>query len=130
MDTGTAIFLTILIPFAAVFTNLIFRNSPNLRDGLTLGAAVVTFLLVLQILFNEGNGTTDKIVLFQVLPGIELAFNVEPLGLMFAIIASGLWILTHLYGIGYMRGNNEENHARFFLFRIRDLFGHGHRLFG
>ena len=25
-----------------------------------------------------------------------------------------LWILTHIYGVGYMRGNNEDNHARFF----------------
>jgi multicomponent Na+:H+ antiporter subunit D len=33
---------------------------------------------------------------------------------MFAIIASGLWILTHIYGVGYMRGNNEQHHARFF----------------
>ena len=24
--------------------------------------------------------------------------------LLFAIIASGLWILTHVYGVGYMRG--------------------------
>jgi len=29
-------------------------------------------------------------------------------------VASGLWILTHLYGIGYMRGNNESHHTRFF----------------
>ena len=47
-------------------------------------------------------------------PGIDIAFNVEPLGLLFAIIASGLWILTHIYGVGYMRGNNEQHHARFF----------------
>ncbi|MEL6947501.1 MAG: proton-conducting transporter membrane subunit, partial [Pseudomonadota bacterium] len=27
---------------------------------------------------------------------------------------SGLWTVTHIYGVGYMRGNNEKNHARFF----------------
>ncbi len=53
-------------------------------------------------------------VLFEVLPGLDLAFNVEPLGLLFAIVASGLWMVTHIYGIGYMRGNNESHHARFF----------------
>ena len=103
-----------LIPFAAVFTNLIFRDRPNLRDGLTLSAAVLTFLCVLVVLANEGNGTTATYTLMQVMPGLDLAFHVEPLGLMFALIASGLWIVTHLYGIGYMRGNNEEHHARFF----------------
>ena len=52
--------------------------------------------------------------LFEVLPGLDLAFNVEPLGLLFAIVASGLWMVTHIYGIGYMRGNEESHHARFF----------------
>lgn len=126
MDTNTAILLSMLIPFAAVFTNLIFRDQPNLRDGLTLAAAVLTFLCVLNILYNEGNGTSETLVLFSVMPGLDLAFNVEPLGLMFAIVASGLWILTHLYGIGYMRGNKEDNHPRFFAcfaFAIASVMG-------
>jgi len=103
-----------LLPAAAVVANLIFCNSPNLRDGLTLGAAIATFLVVLNILATVGNTTTDTFVLLEVMPGLALAFNVEPLGMMFAILASGLWIVTHVYGIGYMRGNNEDDHARFF----------------
>jgi len=103
-----------LIPALATVTNIVFRNQPNLRDGITLAAAVATFVTVLTILSNVGNGTTEPLVLFEILPGIDIAFNVEPLGLLFAIVASGLWILTHIYGIGYMRGNNESHHARFF----------------
>ena len=114
MDTNTAILLTMLIPAAASLGNLLLRSHANLRDGMTLGAAVATFLTVLVILSNVGNGTTAPLVLFEVFPGLDIAFNVEPLGLMFAIIASGLWILTHIYGVGYMRGNNEDNHTRFF----------------
>jgi multicomponent Na+:H+ antiporter subunit D len=89
-------------------------DTGRFRDGLTLTAAVATFLTVLLILAKVGNGTTEQLVLFEVFPGLDLAFNVEPLGLLFAIVASGLWIVTHLYGIGYMRGNNEKDHARFF----------------
>ncbi|MDG2298588.1 MAG: proton-conducting transporter membrane subunit, partial [Planktomarina sp.] len=114
METSMAILLSMLFPAIAVVGNLIFRKSPNFRDSFTLGAAIVTFLLVLNILFNVGNTTTDTFTLVEIMPGLSLAFNVEPLGLMFAILASGLWIVTHIYGIGYMRGNNEENHARFF----------------
>ena len=126
MDTNTAILLSMIIPSVAVGTNLMFRNNANLRDGLTLAASVLTFLCVLVILANEGNSTTEAFSLFTVLPGLDIAFNVEPLGLMFAIIASGLWILTHLYGIGYMRGNKEKNHARFFAsfaFAIASVMG-------
>ena len=57
-----------LLPAAAVVTNLVFRNSPNLRDGLTLGAAVATFLVVLNILATVGNTTTDAFVLIELMP--------------------------------------------------------------
>lgn len=114
MDTNTAILLTMLVPALASVTNLILRDQPNLRDGVTLAASVLTFVLVLTILGDIGNSTTAAFALFQVMPGLDLAFNVEPLGLLFAIVASGLWILTHLYGIGYMRENREDHHARFF----------------
>ncbi|HBQ36300.1 MAG TPA: cation:proton antiporter [Rhodobacteraceae bacterium] len=114
MDTNTAILLTMIIPAAAAAGNLLLRNHANLRDWMTLSAAVATFSCVLVILSNVGSSTTTAYELFEVFPGLSIAFNVEPLGLMFAIIASGLWILTHIYGVGYMRGNKEEHHARFF----------------
>jgi multicomponent Na+:H+ antiporter subunit D len=114
MDTNTAILLAMLLPALATVSNLILRDQPNLRDGVTLVAAIATFMLVLAILTQVGNGTTEAFALFSVLPGLDLAFQVEPLGLLFALVASGLWIVTHVYAIGYMRGNHEENHARFF----------------
>lgn len=114
MDTSTAILLSMILPAVAVVLNLVMRHRDNLRDGLTFVIAAATFAVVLVILYNVGNQTTAPLVLFEVLPGLDLAFNVEPLGLMFALLASGLWIVTHIYAIGYMRANKEDNHARFF----------------
>ena len=114
MDTNSAIILSILLPVIATLTNLLLRNHPNLRDGTTLAAAVQTFLLVLWILVETGGLPTEKFTPLTVMPGLDIAFHIEPLGLLFALVASGLWIVTHLYAIGYMRGNKEENHTRFF----------------
>ncbi len=114
METSTALFLTMLIPTVAMAGNMAFKDRANLRDGFTFVCALLTFACVLCILCAVGSGTLDEIALFEVVSGLTIAFHVEPLGLMFAIIASGLWILTHIYGIGYMRGNNEDHHARFF----------------
>jgi multicomponent Na+:H+ antiporter subunit D len=36
--------------------------------------------------------------------------------MLFALVASGLWIVTTLYSIGYMRGHHEKNQTRFYLF--------------
>ena len=53
--------------------------------------------------------------LFEVLPGLAIAFKVEPLGMLFALVASGLWIPTSIYSFGYMRGHRERHQTRFFV---------------
>ncbi len=115
MDTNTAILMSLIIPVLACISNILHGDErPNLRDGITLIAAIATFGCVLSILINNGGAPTETYTLFSVMPGLDIAFNVEPLGLLFALIASGLWIVVHLYAIGYMRGNKETNHARFY----------------
>ena len=115
MDTSTAILASMAIPVLACISNVLHGDErPNLRDGITLIAAITTFGCVLTVLINNGNATSEIFSLFTIMPGLDIAFHVEPLGLLFALIASGLWVVVHLYAIGYMRGNKEKNHARFF----------------
>lgn len=114
MDLADLIFLAILFPTLASATNMAFKDSPDLRDMVTFICAILTFACVLGVLNIVGSGTSEEIVLFEVFDGLPIAFQVEPLGLLFAMVASGLWIITHIYAIGYMRGNNEDNHPRFF----------------
>jgi len=110
----TPVWLAMLLPVVAALGNALFARAANLRDGFTFLCALGTFSAVLTVLGEVGNATTPAHALFEILPGLPLAFNVEPLGLSFALLASGLWVLTHLYAIGYMRGNHEDNHPRFF----------------
>ena len=81
-----------------------------------MGAGAGTFGAVLQLLPMVAAGERPGASLMQVLPGIDLAFEVEPLGMLFALVASGLWIVTSCYSIGYMRGHRETSQTRFFLF--------------
>ena len=85
-DTSTAIYLSMLFPAIGVVLNLLLRDQANLRDTMTFGIAFGTFLSVLCILANEGSGTSDTFVAFSIMPGLEIAFNVEPLGLLFAVL--------------------------------------------
>ena len=41
--------------------------------------------------------------------------TVEPLGMLFALIASGLWIVNSVYSIGYMRANGEPRQTVFYV---------------
>jgi multicomponent Na+:H+ antiporter subunit D len=53
--------------------------------------------------------------LFRLLPGVELAFRVDALGVLFATGASLLWIGTSFYSIGYMRSLGEHAQTRYFV---------------
>jgi multicomponent Na+:H+ antiporter subunit D len=52
----------------------------------------------------------------EFLPGIEVGFRVEPLGLGFALVAATLWPVTVVYSIGYMRAHGERHQTRFYAF--------------
>lgn len=83
-----------------------------LRDGVSI---LTTWLLLAGVmtLVVQFSGQAN-ITLIEMLPGLSIAFRVEPLGLLFACIASGLWVINTLFGIGYMRANNESNQTVFF----------------
>ncbi len=87
---------------------------PNLRDGWTVAIGISTFTCVVQLIEPVMAGVRPSVSLPGAMPGLGLFFEVEPLGLLFGLVASGLWILTSLYGFGYMRGHGESNQTRFF----------------
>lgn len=115
MMTGpTLILLSMLVPLATAVATVLLRRFANIRDAVTLAGAVALFIIVVFILFDFQAGREHEIALFMFQPGLTIGFEVEPLGLTFALLASLLWIATHIYGIGYMRGTNEKNQGRFF----------------
>ncbi|HWA37914.1 MAG TPA: proton-conducting transporter membrane subunit [Burkholderiales bacterium] len=81
----------------------------------SLVAAAVTFAGVLALAPGVLEGARPSLRLGEILPGIAIAFEIEPLGLLFALIASGLWFVSGIYSIGYMRGNEEAHQARFYV---------------
>ena len=87
---------------------------PNLREACTLVVSVSLFLVTCQLASLVFAGERPTLVLGEMVPGFEIAFQVEPLGMLFALVASGLWILTTIYAVGYMRGHHEKNQTRFF----------------
>jgi len=88
---------------------------PNLREGVTLGSAAALFACVAGLLPTVLAGGRPQLFALEMLPGIALGFRVEPLGMLFALVASGLWIVNSLYSIGYMRGNDEPHQTRYYV---------------
>ncbi|RJS93126.1 monovalent cation/H+ antiporter subunit D family protein [Salinisphaera sp. Q1T1-3] len=88
---------------------------PNLRETLSVITGLVLLAGVILQIGPLVDGGRPDILLFSILPGLDLHFALEPLGLIFALVAAGLWPLTTIYAAGYMRGNREPDQTRFFV---------------
>ncbi|HIF09079.1 MAG TPA: monovalent cation/H+ antiporter subunit D family protein [Sneathiellales bacterium] len=116
MTAHDAILLSLSIPLAGAGLIALFGVRPNLRETVTLITAGALFATVATLYPVVTAGELPSVTLFEMLPGLSISFEVEPLGMMFALIASFLWIVTTIYAIGYMRGHHEENQTRFYAF--------------
>lgn len=116
MSAPTLILLSLCVPIiGAVLIALAGRVSDNLREGVTLLTAASLIACVWSLLPEIYAGGRPMVTVTEILPGIRIAFEVEPLGMMFAALASGLWLVNSIYSIGYMRGNRELNQTRFYV---------------
>jgi multicomponent Na+:H+ antiporter subunit D len=117
MDTLISIkpLLAVLVSLLAI-PFIAYSRSPNVREGWTFLAAIVKFGIVAAMLPAVLNGMEISCALVEVLPGLSIAFRVDAFGMLFALVASFLWIITSVYSIGYMRGLDEHAQTRYFCF--------------
>ncbi|MEN8722817.1 MAG: monovalent cation/H+ antiporter subunit D family protein [Alphaproteobacteria bacterium] len=115
MSFDLAIALSLIIPVVGTILIGMSGDRPNQRETVTLLTAISLFAVTLWLLPQVAAGARPEVSFFEVLPGMPLKFVIEPLGMLFATIASGLWIVNSIYAIGYMRNTGEVNHTRFFM---------------
>lgn len=115
MTAESAILAALAIPAGAALLIRLCAGAPNLRETVTLAAATALFLAVLSLLPAVLAGERPGVRWLEPVPGIAIAFEVEPLGMLFALVASLLWIVSSVYSIGYMRANEEHHQTRFYV---------------
>ncbi|HBS26763.1 MAG TPA: cation:proton antiporter, partial [Gammaproteobacteria bacterium] len=114
MSAATLLLTTLLLPLLGAVGIIAARHKPNLREGITLVTASLVAILVIIIANRFLNGEEFALVVAEPIPGITLAFKIEALGMIFALVAGLLWVVTSIYAIGYMRIHKETNQTRFF----------------
>ncbi len=108
--------LAVLVSLAATPLIVASGKRPNMREGWTFVAAFLKCGIVLSMIPAILDGKQLGITIAQVFPGVSIAFRVDALGLLFAVVASCLWIITAMYTMGYMRAEKEHSQTRFFTF--------------
>jgi multicomponent Na+:H+ antiporter subunit D len=104
----------LLVPAAGGVGIALAGRWPSLRETVTLVTAAALLACVLGLLPMVLAGGRPQLIVLEMLPGIALGFRVEPLGMLFALVASSLWIVNSIYSIGYMRANGEPHQTRFY----------------
>lgn len=115
ISPGLAIPLALWVPLLGCLAIWLLDKSPNLREGATIITGLILFALTVTVFIAVGDGQRPGYQALEVIEGLPIAFQAEPLGAMFAVIASGLWLVNSVYSIGYMRGHNEQHQTRFYM---------------
>jgi multicomponent Na+:H+ antiporter subunit D len=110
----TALPLALAVPTIGAVLVALAGRWPNLRETVTLVTGLCLLGVVATLAGPVLGRARPAVVLVETLPGLPIALSVEPLGLLFALIAAFLWLVTSVYAIGYMRGHHEKNQTRFF----------------
>jgi NADH-quinone oxidoreductase subunit L/multicomponent Na+:H+ antiporter subunit D len=104
----------VMIPFVGIFAIIAARSRPNIREAATILTALSTLAVIGSLVPAVLNGTVHVFRLGVFVPGIEIALRADALGMLFALLASLLWLITSFYSIGYMRGLDEHAQTRYF----------------
>lgn len=107
---------TVTAPFLGALIVIALRNYPNAREASSVLVGVATFLLAavnIPAVFN-GQSVNITLAVMSTHPDLQLTLWADGLGLLFASLASFLWIITTVYSTGYMRGLKEHAQARYF----------------
>jgi multicomponent Na+:H+ antiporter subunit D len=107
--------LTVLVSaLGSILIIITGARRANLREFWSVAAGVLQFALVVSMMPAVLSGRAPGVVLFRLLPGIELGFRADAFGLLFALGASLLWVAASFYSIGYMRTLEEHAQTRYF----------------
>lgn len=106
----------ILVSLAAMPLIALSSKWPNLREFWTFAAGTVKLLLILSMAGWILAGNTYTYEIWDILPGLSIKLKVDGFGMLFALVASSLWLVTSLYSIGYMRSLKEHAQTRYYCF--------------
>ena len=106
--------LVLIIPLLTAIGVLLCHKNPDVRETVTIIGGISLFITVVSLALNYDSEQPVTLTLLEPFPNLSIALHLEPLGLIFALVAGFLWPVTSLYAIGYMRAHHEKNQTRFY----------------
>lgn len=107
----TLLMACIASPFALAALTVLFHRVPAVRDGLNL---LTPFVAPAALLLLAGGPAALQLT--QIVPGAGIAFEPEPVGLVFAGLVCVLWPVSMLYSLAYLYQNRAVRMTSFLVY--------------
>ncbi len=105
--------LAVMIPLFGALVVMTLRNHPNIREFISSCSSILLFVIVLSFIPALKAGQTLVYPLFHILPGLSITLRADGFSMIFAMVASSLWMIAVFYSMGYMRAHDEPCQTRF-----------------
>ncbi|WP_044955835.1 proton-conducting transporter transmembrane domain-containing protein [Halococcus hamelinensis] len=100
----------VALPALAIVFVSVSRARPNLREAWTLLAAVATLVTVWLLI----QSSVTHVMPLGSIAGVAFVLRADAAGLLFALLAATLWLVTSVYSIGYVRALDERSQTTYF----------------
>ncbi len=107
-------FLAVGVSLAAAVMIAFSGRWPNLREFWSAAASFIKFGIILTLVPGVLDGNVYEWTLFNLTDTVGFTLRTDPAGMIFALLASLLWMPINFYSIGYMRYNREHDQTGYF----------------
>jgi multicomponent Na+:H+ antiporter subunit D len=111
-----ALLAVLSAPVLQALLVLACSRPPGLRDVVNIGFACAAAGFAVYLVDEVAAGEHARIVLARPLPNVDLAFAIEPLGALMAVMITGLGLLHAVHTTGMVRAMQEKAPARLMAF--------------
>lgn len=104
-----------IVPAVAAFLIMATGEKyPNLRESWTIIAGLINLVLIFLTLPRVLNGELISTEHYTLVKNVDFILKIDSAGMVFAALASLLWVFTSFYSIGYMRAEKKKNQNGYF----------------
>jgi NADH-quinone oxidoreductase subunit L len=126
MTVGQLVGAALLLPMAGFVINRFYgpmnRGTVQIVGPTAVGLSFLLFLLAAVV---SGGGAGDHVVYHWIsatsgptavvpVPAVDVDLYLDPLSAVMTLVVTGVGCLIHVYAVGYMDEENDEDYARFF----------------
>jgi multicomponent Na+:H+ antiporter subunit D len=117
--------IAVIVPIiGALIIRFLDEEKASLRHLVALVTVSVVFISVLSMLPLIMAGNLIELRIFNLLDGLGIFLRVDPLGMVFGLVSSTLWIFATIYSIGYMAHEHDQrNYYVFFVLSCSAAMG-------